>query len=263
MLAYIESCESYIKCKSELLWYALFCVILYIRASIVFFIFGNFLAPTGREVRNFSAFSVINDKTGKTSYSVCGSNGTMLPYGKCSTMGVDSHADVSCAGKDTYVVSELSGRMCEVKGFHDSYGSITNVKYVNVVYKYHDEEGQEYLLELNHALDFTDSMENSILCTNQARHNGVLVHDIPKIINPNSPQCISFPNEGIHLPLIMKGPVPALPVSKPTQNELTLLPRLQLTSDDVVWDPNVIFGNTTDIVQFIRTSPILTTISHV
>ena len=74
-------------------------------------------------------------------------------------LGMDSHADVSCAGMDALVVSKLEGRTCNVKGFHDSYGSINNVNYVNVLYKYNDDQAQEYLLEVNQALDFTKSMK--------------------------------------------------------------------------------------------------------
>ena len=43
-------------------------------------------------------------------------------------------------------------------------------------YKYLDKTGQEYLLEVNQSLNFTGSMTNSILCTNQARHNGVIIN---------------------------------------------------------------------------------------
>ena len=242
----------------EFLWGTIFSITSYIRACIVFSIFGEFLAPNRREIRNYSAFSVISkdkNKSSQSSNSVCGSHGKILPYENLGIIGIDSHADVSCAGKDAYIVSTLTGRVCEVKGFHDSYGSISDVRYVNVLYKYHDNEGQEYLLELNQALDFTASMENSILCTNQARHNGVLIHDIPRIIDPDSPQCITFPEKGVNLPLMMKGPVPALPVSKPTESDLMVLPKLQLTSDDIIWDPNIIFGDGTEsLIQTYETS---------
>ena len=162
----------------------------------------------------------------------------MIQGNNFSHLGIGSHADVSCAGKDAHILSQISGRKCEVKGFHDSYTSITDINYVNVAYKYHNQEGQEYVIELNQALDFTKYMSNSILCTNQARHNGVIIHDVPSIMDPSSPQCMTFPEENVNL-----RSVPALPVSKLTEEELILLPRLQLTSDDVMWDPNVIFGN--------------------
>ena len=96
-----------------------------------------------------------------------------------SVLGMDTHVDISCAGMDAYILKKLDGRLCEVWGFHDSYNSLTNVEYVNVAYKYLDKTGQEYLLEVNQALNFINLMTNSILCTNQARHNGVIVIDIP------------------------------------------------------------------------------------
>ena len=40
--------------------------------------------------------------------------------GIVTVLGTDSLNDVSCAGKDTYIVEKISGRECEVKGFHDS-----------------------------------------------------------------------------------------------------------------------------------------------
>lgn len=175
---------------------------------------------------------------------VCSSRSELTTKERVGRLGIDSHADVSCAGIDAHVESILMGRKCEVKGFHDSYGSLHDVGYVNVVYKYHDKHGQEYLLEVNQALDFTKSMRHSILCTNQARHNGVIINDVPKVIDHNSPQSISFPERDVHLPLHMNGPVPFLPISKPTTDDLTLLPRLQLTSDEVTWEPSIIFGST-------------------
>ena len=150
-------------------------------------------------------------------------------------LGMDSHADVSCAGKDAFIESILHGRSCNVKGFHDSYNTLSDIEYVNVLYKYLDETGQEYLLQINQCLNFTDTMENSILCTNQARHNGVLINDVPRIIDPKLPQCITFPKDDVHLPLLMNGPVPILPVMKPTPEEVETLQRLELTSDEVIW----------------------------
>ena len=175
----------------------------------------------------------------KSKISMEGNSGTVL--------GMDTHADVSCAGRDAYIIERIDGRVCEVRGFHDSYKSLSNVEYVNVAYKYLDKNGQEYLLEINQALNFTDSMTNSILCTNQARHNGVIINDIPRVIDKQSPQCVSFPEKDVHLPLIMRGPVPVIPILKPTDLEIQTLPRLQLTSDEVIWNPNEIFGNEADI----------------
>ena len=89
-----------------------------------------------------------------------------------------------------------------------------------MAYTYLDKTGEEYLLEVNQALNFTNSMTNSILCTNQAKHHGVIVNDILRVIDKQSPQCIRFPSEDIHLPLIMKGPVPVNPVLKPIDHDV-------------------------------------------
>ena len=244
-MPYVGMLLGTVKSKCWLLPHTLFRVLIYLHALVVSLIFGKSLAPKFIERPHIFAFSVIATDTEKnTVQNVCSSSNVAMPEG--SMLGMDSHADVSCAGRDAYVESIIEGRRCEVKGFHDSYGSISNVSYVNVVYKYQDNSGQEFLLEVNQALDFTNSMTHSILCTNQARHNGVLIHDIPRVIDKDSNQCISFPDEGVTLPLLMHGPVPILPVTKPQKGDLKLLPRLQLTSDEIMWEPDKIFGNEYD-----------------
>ena len=173
--------------------------------------------------------------TGKGPHTIISSTRESNPSNEYGVISVDSHGDISCAGMDAMITSRLDGRTCDVKGFYDSYGSINNVGYVNVMYKYCDEGGHEYLLELNQALDFTETIRHSILCTNQARHNGVIVNDIPRIIDKKSPQCITFLSHNISLPLSMKGPVPIITVSKSKKEDLMLLPKLLLTSEDVLW----------------------------
>ena len=44
----------------------------------------------------------------------------------------------------------------------------------------------------------------------------------------------------------MKGPVPVIPVLKPTDHDIQTLPRLQLTSSDILWNPNDLFCNYTE-----------------
>lgn len=67
--------------------------------------------------------------------------------------------------------------------------------------------GDSYLLVVNKTLHFISSIENSILCINQCRHNGIIISDIPKICDPQSDQAIIFPKEDVKLDLIMHGPV--------------------------------------------------------
>ena len=42
---------------------------------------------------------------------------------------------------------------------------------------------QRYILLLNYSLDFTKSMENSTLCSNQEKSSEIIVDDVPKILN--------------------------------------------------------------------------------
>ena len=203
----------------------------------------NLAAKQNANVRAMQV--VLNKGNNKSIFGISGRD----KVDEDGVLGMDSHAVVSCAGMDALFISKIVGRTCDVKDFHDSFGSIKKINNVNVIYKYNDSNAQEYLLEVNQALDFTESMRHSILCTNQARHNEVIVNDIPQVIDKNSPQCISFPFHDVHLPLLKKGSVHVPPVSKPNKEDLVLLPKLQLTSDDQPWVPHTIFGNEVNEAQ--------------
>ena len=159
-----------------------------------------------------------------------------------SMLGLDSHADISCAGRDAYILAQSEGRTCTVHPFNDSYDPMTGIKIINVLYKYINTEGDEYILEVNQCLDFTDTMIHSILCTNQARHIGIIVNDVPKVCDANSPQEIRTNDGKTTMPLEMNGPIPYIPITKPSLNDVEYLPRIKLTSDDIEWDPHKIFN---------------------
>ena len=157
-------------------------------------------------------------------------------------LGLDTHADISCAGRDAWVLAQVEGRTCSVHPFNDSYKAMTGVNIVNVAYKYENDEGEQFILEVNQCLNFIDSMTHSILCTNQARHSGVTINDVPVICDPNSSQDIISKDNNTTLPLEMNGPIPYIPISKPTQNDIDYLPWIKLTSDEIEWDPHYIFN---------------------
>ena len=91
-------------------------------------------------------------------------------------------------------------------------------------------------------------MEHSILCTNQARANGIIVDDVPPMVDvTNSTKCaIIIPQKGIKLPLYMYGPVSNLHVRYPTDWDLDNCPHIDLTFVESLWDPNI-FNATRDI----------------
>jgi len=98
-------------------------------------------------------------------------------------------------------------------------------------------DGQTYILDINQALDFTSTMENSLLCTNQARAHGVIIEDVPGFLDNNSRHSIIFPDDGVEFPLLIHGPVSYLPVRYPTDDELNSCRRLELSYHDSSWDP--------------------------
>ena len=178
---------------------------------------------------------------------------TVTPDERYSMLGLDTHADISCAGRDAHILAQIEGKTCSVHPFNDSYEPMKGVNMVNVLYKYENCDGEQYVLEVNQCLDFSKSMTHSILCTNQVRHNGVIVNDTPKICDRNSTQDIKIPKDDISLPLEMNGPIPYLPISKPTQNDIEWLPRITITSEEEEWDPQFIFnGRGTNLYSYLE-----------
>ena len=159
-----------------------------------------------------------------------------------SMLGLDSHADISCAGRDAYILAQNEGRTCTVHPFNESYDPMTGINIVNALYKYETTDGDEYVLEVNQCLDFTKTMTHSILCTNQARHMGIIINDVPRVCDSLSTQDMRTKDGKYIMPLEMNGPIPYLPVSKPSLNDVEYLPRIQITSDEIEWDPHSIFN---------------------
>ena len=98
-------------------------------------------------------------------------------------LGIDSHADVSCVGKHAHVFETFSGRTCNVQPFNDSYSPMLDIKTVNAAFAYDSDDGMTYILNVNQALDFTNTMVHSLLCPNQARMNGMVIDDVPMFLD--------------------------------------------------------------------------------
>ena len=83
-------------------------------------------------------------------------------------------------------------------------------------------------------------MEHSLLCTNQAQINGVIIDECPISLDPtgHSTHSIYFPDEDIRLPLLSNFPISFLPVRHPSPTELNEYPTLSLTSADE-WDTSL------------------------
>lgn len=155
-------------------------------------------------------------------------------------LGLDLHADMTCIGRHAHIYEVYHGKVCNVYPFNDSYEPIKDIATVNAAFAYDTEDGQTYIIEVNQCLDFSSTMEHSLLCTNQARINGVVVDDCPTALDPTgrSTHSIYFPEEDKRLPLLSKFPISFLPVQRPLNKELDNCPTLCLTSADE-WDTSL------------------------
>ena len=153
-------------------------------------------------------------------------------------LGVDSHADVSCVGRHACILEVFHGSLCQVQPFHDGYDAMMNIQTVNAAFAHDMEDGRAIIINVNQALDFTEGMEHSLLCPNQARMNGVIVDDVPKFLDhrKDSQHAIVFPDSDIVVPLSMMGPISYLPVRYPSAYELDTCLGVHLT-EDTTWDP--------------------------
>lgn len=166
-----------------------------------------------------------------------------------SRLGLDSHADMTCVGQDALIIEHVHGQTCTVHPFHDSYSPKRNVKVCNAALAYDYDNGKTIILILNQCLDFSNNMRHSLLCTNQVRSNGIIVDDTPKLIDvlQRSHQAIIVPQDDeddIHIPISLHGPVPFIPVRKPTKDEFHSCEHVILTSFER-WDPNLFLSDAT------------------
>ena len=155
-------------------------------------------------------------------------------------LGIDSHADMTCVGAHAKILEIYEGQLCNVQPFNDSYESMKNIRTVNAAFAYDSDDGKTYILEVNQCLDFSHTMEHSLLCPNQARVNGVVIEDCPKFLDKHnkSSHSIWFPDNNVILPLELKFPISFLPVRRPTEEELEFCETLELTSTDH-WDTDI------------------------
>ena len=99
-------------------------------------------------------------------------------------VGIDSHADTSCAGKHVRITEYVDGKLFSVSPFNEKYKPLENVRMINGIMAVDREDGSGLIIELNNFLDFTDSMTDTILVPMQSRMNGVIVNDTPRLLCP-------------------------------------------------------------------------------
>ena len=154
--------------------------------------------------------------------------------GRCE---MDSHADTCVAGANC-VVLELTGRTAEVEAYSPDYPS-KKIPIATVATAYDcPSSGATYVLIINEALYFGDSLSFSLLSPNQLRDNDVHVDERHRQYAQDSIFGILVPSEPLRIPFTLDGVIAGFDMRPPTQDELdnTAL-HVELTSD-VEWIPH-------------------------
>ena len=86
----------------------------------------------------------------------------------------------------------------------------------NALYGYDDQYGQYNIMCVNQALYFKGEVV-ALMSTFQERASGAVVSNIPKQFDKNSPLSISFLNQDLSIPLLMKVTTCCIPLRTLTE----------------------------------------------
>jgi len=151
---------------------------------------------------------------------------------------LDSHADTTVAGAICYVM-EYTESSCDVFPFSEEYQPMKQVPIAKVATAYdHPRTGETYILIFGQALYLGDKLQHMLICPNQARHNGVIIDDIPRHLSHDnsSTHSIYFPDSDVRIPLQLKGIISNIDTRLPSQHEINNCKWLIMTVDND-WDP--------------------------
>lgn len=151
-------------------------------------------------------------------------------------LGIDSHADTTCVNKHAYIEHVVEGMTVDAIPFDKSIGKLEQLPIVHAIFAYDNPATfRTHLLRFNHSI-YIKTMENSLLCPNQAREHGIIVDDIPPSLDHTGHSTFSITSDDTDMPLHRCGPTSFLHVRRPTEAELATLDVIDITSPDS-WDP--------------------------
>ena len=165
-------------------------------------------------------------------YDVADTNETR--QGRCE---MDSHADTCVAGNNCTVL-EYTGRNATVEAYTPDYPS-KEIPIATVATAYDcPDSGETYVLIINEALYFGDTLSFSLLCPNQLRDNEVHVDERHRTHAPDSIFGIYIPTTPLHIPFDLDGVIAGFYSRRPTELELdNIANHVELTSE-VEWIPH-------------------------
>ena len=145
---------------------------------------------------------------------------------------LDTHADTCCAGAN-WTILDLTGEVCEVSPFLDSYQPKQEIPLARCATVWTDlDTSQEYLLVCNQMLWFGNSLHNSLINPNQIRSFGLLVNDDPF----SSADDFGISSDSVFIPFNTTGTIIHFHSRVPNDWEKKHLPVILLTGD--AWNPS-------------------------
>jgi len=165
-------------------------------------------------------------------------------------LGIDT-----CAGRHAHVLKFIEGKYVTAKGFTKELPEISNLPIVNVLYAYDAPNGEVILLRVKNAIYLGKGMEDSLLQPDQCRESEIEIDTRPKCFCPNdeSAETIRCPESDRTLPVRHHSPLPYIPTSRPTANEILTCEVIELTSTND-WDPYDPNSAMTSILSKVKTN---------
>ena len=157
---------------------------------------------------------------------------------ECTSL--DLYADTCCGGSNM-VALVLTGEKVNVFPFSEDLPAVQEVPITTILMIWESPKtGELWMLVIHEALYFGDRLKESLLCPNQLRAAGILVHDAPTQFDSASRHSITVPGK-LELPLEMHGIISHLRTRKPMTAEVEryqagLFQSVELT-EDIPWEP--------------------------
>ena len=145
---------------------------------------------------------------------------------------MDTHADTCCAGSN-WSLLELTGKICEVNPFMESYQPVSDIPVARCCTVWTDQhDSMEYLLVGDQMLWFGTLLPNSLINPNQIRSYGHEVNDDPFDLS----RAFGINSDNTFIPFDTTGTVIHFESRVPTKWEKTHLPTILITGEQ--WNPS-------------------------
>ena len=149
---------------------------------------------------------------------------------------MDTRADTTCAGINCRPIY-YTGQHCEAHGFHDELTPIKDVPIATVATAWSDPNtGESFIIIINEALYFGNSLDHTLVNPNQIRAFGIDVYDNPFDRDYDRSMGIQLTDHK-RLPFRSDGSTIYFTTWFPTDDEMDMYEHVVITSDEP-WDPH-------------------------